>query len=99
MRHVSVLFVLLCAVTACSRVEQAPGRAVERPSILIVSIDTLRADHLGCYGYDPYGDPVTPSIDALADEGVRLTDYYTARAQTSPSLCSMMVGKYPSSHG
>ena len=67
MRIASALLSILCVLGACGRAPKAPPRATGRPSILLVSIDTLRADHLGCYGYDPYDDPVTPAIDALAD--------------------------------
>ncbi len=99
MRVAPALLSILCALGACAPAPSPPPARPTRPSILIVSIDTLRADHLGCYGYDPYEDPVTPAIDALAGESVRFTHFYTSRGQTSPSLCSMMVGKYPSSHG
>lgn len=70
-----------------------------KPSILLISIDTLRADHLGTYGYAPYADPVSPNIDALADAGIRFERCYAPRGQTVPSLTSMMVGKYPTMHG
>jgi len=91
---------ILCLAAACLACsERSAPDPPRRPSILLISIDTLRADHVGCYGYSPYDVPVTPAIDALAGEGVRFTEYYAARAQTSPSLCSMLVGKYPSSHG
>ena len=65
----------------------------------MITVDTLRADHLGCYGYGPYKDPVSPAIDQLAAQGLRLSNYFAPRAQTAPSLCSMMVGHFPSSHG
>ncbi len=72
-----------------------------RPCVLLISIDTLRADHLGCYGYRPlnYPEPVSPVIDELAAGGIRFERCFAPRGQTAPSLCSMMVGKYPSSHG
>ncbi len=68
-------------------------------SVLLISIDTLRADHLGCYGYAPYDEPVSPAIDKLAVEGTRFDHFYVPRGQTAPSLCSMMVGAFPSTHG
>lgn len=91
--------VVLAACAACSPAPTLATSLPRRPSILIVSIDTLRADHLGCYGYEPYAEPVSPSIDALASESLRFTRFYAARGQTAPSLCSLMLGKYPSSHG
>ncbi len=99
MSHVVRLFLVFAACAGCAPAPSEPRPAPTRPSILIVSIDTLRADHLGCYGYDPYDEPVSPSIDAFAAESVRFTSCYAARGQTAPSLCTLMVGKYPSSHG
>jgi len=73
--------------------------AKRRVNVLIVSIDTLRADHLGCHGYAPYAEPVSPHIDALARAGLDFTRCSTARGQTAPSLGSLMTGLYPSRHG
>ncbi|MBM4014486.1 MAG: hypothetical protein FJ293_05920 [Planctomycetes bacterium] len=70
-----------------------------RPNVLLITIDTLRADHLGCYGYDPYPVPVSPAIDALAGEGLRFEACFAPRGQTGPSLMSLLTGLYPSSHG
>ena len=70
-----------------------------QPNVLVITIDTLRADHLGCYGYAPYAEPVSPCIDALAAEGLRFTACYSPRGQTGPSLSSMLTGLYPSNHG
>ena len=86
-------------LAACSAEVDSGAPATGAPSILLISIDTLRADHLGCYGYDPYDEPVSPAIDALAAEGVVFERCFAPRGQTLPSLCSMMVGKYPSAHG
>jgi len=67
--------------------------------VLIISIDTLRADHLGCYGYAPYAQPVSPRIDEFAKRGLLFEQCSTARGQTAPSLGSLMTGLYPSRHG
>lgn len=50
--------------------------------ILYVDIDTLRPDHLGCYGYSRN---TSPNIDAIAREAVRFTDYYCSDAPCLPS--------------
>jgi len=67
-----------------------------KPNILFIMIDTLRADHVGCYGY---GKPTTPSIDRLAREGVRFPSLYTAGPWTMPSVMTMFTSLYPTVHG
>jgi arylsulfatase A-like enzyme len=59
--------------------------------VLLFSIDALRADHVGAYGYDR---PTTPSIDALAAEGTLFEAAYCPTPHTSYSVTSMMTGKY-----
>jgi arylsulfatase A-like enzyme len=59
--------------------------------IVLVSIDALRSDHVGAYGY---GRGTTPNIDALASEGVVFTHAYCPTPHTSYSVTSMMTGKY-----
>jgi len=65
-------------------------------SILLITLDTTRADHLGCYGYQPAR---TPSLDRLAQEGVRFTRAYCPAPLTLPSHCSIMTGLDPVAHG
>ncbi|MAE70737.1 MAG: hypothetical protein CME06_09740 [Gemmatimonadetes bacterium] len=65
------------------------------PSIVLISIDTLRADHLSCYGYDR----PTPSIDSLAALGVLYENAHASAPWTLPSHVSLFTGLYPSSHG
>ena len=59
--------------------------------ILYVDIDTLRPDHLGCYGY---GRKTSPNIDAVAADGVRFTDYYCSDAPCLPSRAALMTGRF-----
>ena len=66
------------------------------PNVLLVTIDTTRADHLGCYGY---GLARTPNLDRLAREGVRVENAAAAAPITLPSHCSIMTGLYPPAHG
>lgn len=66
------------------------------PSILLVTVDTLRRDRLGAYGYEL---PTSPRIDALLAEGVRFTDAHTVEPLTSPALTSMLTGLPPHVHG
>ena len=62
------------------------------PNVVVVTIDTLRADHLGCYGYKQIR---TPNIDALAAEGTRFERAYTAVPVTLPSHTAIFTGTYP----
>jgi arylsulfatase A-like enzyme/tetratricopeptide (TPR) repeat protein len=67
-----------------------------RPDILLVTLDTTRADALGAYGG---GRGVTPALDRLATEGVRFDRAYTVTPLTIPSHSSVMTGLWPPSHG
>jgi arylsulfatase A-like enzyme/thioredoxin-like negative regulator of GroEL len=64
--------------------------------VLLVSIDTLRADHLGCYGAR---DAETPAIDALATEGALFLRAYSPLPMTLPAHATMMTGLQPLAHG
>lgn len=64
--------------------------------ILLISLDALRADHLGCYGYSR---PTSPAMDSLAAEGVLFSRAQAPRGQTWPSLTSLLTGYYPLEHG
>jgi arylsulfatase A-like enzyme len=70
-----------------------------RPNLLIVSIDTLRADRLGAYGNTDWADSPSPHADALAARGVLFESAYAPRGQTHPSLGAMLTGKYPITTG
>ena len=65
-------------------------------NILLMAIDTLRADHLGCYGY---ARPTSPSIDRLASEGVRCTNFMAPGIPTHPSFTTLFSGQHPIRHG
>lgn len=67
-----------------------------RLNVLLVTLDTTRADHLGCYGY--IGGK-TPNLDALAAEGVLFRDAYAQVPLTLPSHATIMTGLTPLSHG
>lgn len=64
-------------------------------NVLLVTMDTTRADRLGCYGYSRAN---TPSIDYLAENGVRFLTAYSPVPLTCPSHCSIMTGTYPVYH-
>jgi arylsulfatase A-like enzyme/Tfp pilus assembly protein PilF len=67
-----------------------------RPNVLLVTIDTLRADHLGCYGY---ADARTPVLDGLAARGVRFATAVAHGPLTAPSHASILTGLTPPRHG
>lgn len=98
---VLALGALLLGALACSGAEDAaePARAtapVERPRlILLLSIDSLRPDHLGFYGYERFTSPV---LDAIAREGTVFEDASATAPWTLPSHASMLTGLYPLNH-
>jgi arylsulfatase A-like enzyme len=81
---------LLVACSACGESRD------QRPNIVLISIDTLRADHLGCYGY---ARRTSPAIDALASEGVLFTDATSSTSWTLPAHATLFTGLPNSVHG
>jgi arylsulfatase A-like enzyme len=67
-----------------------------RPNVVLIVVDTLRADHLGSYGYDR---PTSPRLDALAHEGARFTNARATSSWTLPSVATMLTARYPAAHG
>ncbi len=82
--------VLVLMLTACT------ASTVQRPNVLIVVLDTLRADRVSCYGYDR---PTTPHIDALCARGVRFEHAYSTSTWTLPAHASLFTGLFPIRHG
>jgi arylsulfatase A-like enzyme/Tfp pilus assembly protein PilF len=75
-----------------------PIAAAERPgyNVVLITLDTLRPDHLGCYGY---GAIETPNIDRLAASGARFTQAFTPVPITLPAHTSLLTGMYPLATG
>lgn len=67
-----------------------------RCSVVLISIDTLRADHLGCYGY---GRDTSPNIDRMANNAIRFERAYATSYVTADSHMSIFTSLYPSVHG
>ena len=86
----AILIPVLAAAPAGAPSPSAP------PNVLLVTIDTLRADHVGAYGAS---FAATATIDRLAREGVRLADAVVHVPQTRPSHASLMTGRLPYEHG
>src|SRR6202049_3874890 len=95
MRAVKTLRILWAIVATClagqtQRDSQTP------PNVFLITIDTLRADHVHCYGYDRIK---TPALDALAKEGILFAEAFTPSPITNTSHASILTGLLPSSHG
>jgi arylsulfatase A-like enzyme len=67
----------------------------DRPSVLVITVDALRADHLGIYGYSR---PTSPTIDRLMSEGLLFERAWTPEPLTGPAMCSMLTGLPPHQH-
>lgn len=98
----ALLFVLAPLVFAACSSESAPngagsGRNESPPSILLITLDTTRADAVGYESKKPASP--TPNLDALAARGVRFAQAYTTAPQTFPAHASMFFGLYPKEHG
>jgi arylsulfatase A-like enzyme len=78
-----------------TRVARQPARA-EGPNLLVLVIDTCRADRLGLYGADP---SPSPTLDAFAREGLVFRRAVAQASWTLPSVASIMTGLHPHSHG
>jgi arylsulfatase len=89
LRRAGVSFVAgLALVAGACRGSGAPATA--RPNVLLVTIDTLRADHLGAYGYPV---PTSPHIDRLAARGARFGAALTTAPATVPATASLLTGR------
>ncbi|NNE07460.1 MAG: sulfatase [Gemmatimonadetes bacterium] len=72
------------------------GGAPRPPDIVLIVVDTLRADHLGCYGYER---DTSPAIDRLAAESILFERAYSTAPWTLPAFASILTGLYPHEHG
>jgi choline-sulfatase len=81
------------SVPAAAPVQRAEGRA---KNVVVYLVDTLRKDHLGCYGY---GKPVSPRVDAFAREATLFRHAVAQSSWTRPSVASILTGLLPRTHG
>ena len=92
-RGAVVLAALSLVLGACrDGLENRAGR----PNLLLVTLDTLRADRLGCYGH---GEARTPALDGLAERGVLFREAYSPAPMTLPAHATLMTGLLPPQHG
>ena len=94
MRAAKILIACCFAVTVVDA--QPPQKKPSAPDIYLVTIDTLRADHVHCYGYERVQ---TPALDALAKDGIRFAQAFTPSPITNTSHTTILTGLLPSSHG
>jgi len=97
------IFVLSCAaailifiVSRAAFIHFRPLPHQPKLNIILITVDALRYDHLGCYGYKRN---TSPNIDKLAKEGIVLTQAISQGSFTAPSLPSIMTARYPNRHG
>jgi arylsulfatase A-like enzyme len=102
MRGKRVAFALALVIVAAAvvvgfyrSVRRGAGSA-PRYNVVLITLDTTRADHLGCYGYDK---PVSPRIDRFAATGALFTNAYCTASVTPVSHASILTGQYPYTHG
>jgi len=89
------LILVLCGLELVAQ-ERPVRKAGSLPDVYLVTIDTLRADHVHCYGYEQIQ---TPALDGLAREGVRFANAFTPSPITNTSHTSILTGLLPSAHG
>ena len=94
-RKLSVL-VLATLVTCAGTARSTTPAAPVKPDVVLITIDTLRADHLRCYGDSQIE---TPNIDSLARESARFTEAFTPVPITLPAHSAIMTGSYPMATG
>ena len=97
--RVAVVILLCGLVGGCRGTNEAAKPAAAPPAarnLVIITIDTLRADRIGAYGYAPAR---TAAMDRLARDGVKFTHAYATAPITLTSHASLMTGRYPAGHG
>ena len=92
-RALRALLAIAALCLACS----GDGPSSPRPGdVLLITVDTLRADHMGIYGYHR---PTTPSLDRFFSDGLVVERAYSTEGNTSPSVASILSGLLPQEHG
>ncbi len=99
-RCVAVSALVVAGLVSCSRSEAPPAAvpppAPKRPHVVLIVVDTLRADRVGLYGH---GRPTTPAIDRFFGGGLVFEAAHTPISFTAPAVMSLLTGLRPPSHG
>jgi arylsulfatase A-like enzyme len=83
--------------SAATAIARAPAEGEHgQYNILLISIDSLRADHVGCYGYER---DTTPAMDTVASQGIRFANAMATSSWTLPTHLTMFTGRYQIAHG
>ncbi len=75
--------------------EETLARLADRPNVILVIVDTMRADRLSCYGYEK---ETSPNIDRLAADGILFEKGFAQASWTRPAIATLFTSLYPSSH-
>lgn len=95
-KTVILLVISLAAHFSYASEAKTPAAKTTRPSLLLITVDTLRADRLPFYGYKRN---TAPFLGKLAEQGIIFTNAYSTSSWTVPALASLVTGVYPYSHG
>ena len=90
--------IIVCWFLAAAAIIGGDGKPEKTPrrDVFLITVDTLRSDHVHCYGYQRIQ---TPAMDLLAKQGIRFTQAFTPSPITNTSHASILTGLLPSSHG
>src|SRR6266849_357721 len=91
----AVRILIICLLSATASLAAAQKKA-SQPDVFLITIDTLRADHVHCYGYEHIQ---TPALDSLAKDGIRFVQGFTPSPITNTSHTTILTGLLPSTHG
>jgi arylsulfatase len=89
------LAALLFIAAGCGRSPGPESGSGRKPDIILITVDALRADHLGLYGYDR---PTSPHLDAFSREAVVVRDHIAQAPYTKASIASLFTGLFPTAH-
>ena len=89
--------VIVCCLACATSFAAGPAqKKASQPDVFLITIDTLRADHVHCYGYNQID---TPALDSLAKDGIRFAQAFTPSPITNTSHTTILTGLLPSTHG
>jgi arylsulfatase A-like enzyme len=98
--YIQFLVLLLLTIPACTTIQEQSGKNTahntDLPNIVLIVSDDQGYHDLGCYGAT---DVKTPTLDRLAEKGVRLTNFYVTCSFCTPSRASLLTGRYPQRNG
>ncbi|MDP8222873.1 MAG: sulfatase [Candidatus Lernaella stagnicola] len=93
---IAIFALVVLLLPGCKNLKQGRTGRQAKPPVVIFVIDTWRADHAGCYGYERN---VTPNIDRWSQQATRFVTAHSPSSWTVPAMASMFTGVYPWSHG